>query len=121
MYHIIMALLSYCMYLYTFQPLKAASVIHAMPADIVANRGASFDIWGGIICQQRQVGKPCIPNDRVFQIKKGYLLPGTNYRNETHIQPTNYDLAKLLNYPPPLGATQHAKKKKSTMKKTGSY
>ena len=56
MYHIIMALLSYCMYLYTFEPLKAASVIHAMQADIVANRGASFDIWGGIICQQRQVG-----------------------------------------------------------------
>ena len=52
----IMALLSYCTYLYTFQPLKAASVIHAMPADIVTNRGASFDIWGGIICQQRHKG-----------------------------------------------------------------
>ena len=56
MYHIIMALLSYSMYLYTFQPLKLSGVIHAMPADIVANRVVSFDTWGGIICQQRHKG-----------------------------------------------------------------
>ena len=56
MYHIIMALLCYSMYLYTFQPLKLSSVIHAMPADTVANRGASFDTWGVIICQQRHKG-----------------------------------------------------------------